>query len=149
MPLSVYNCQIRHTSSKAQMIEVELDSSSSPVSSSSSSYSDGRGLDFSLAVQKMEDLIQVLLVQKSTPNWLPFIPGSSFWVPPHSPTIAPDLIIKLVDQLTEDEIRAVTTLRGWPSSSYFIPEVEAEVLEEANTDLEMQLNTSQSKDTEG
>ncbi|CAL0306998.1 unnamed protein product [Lupinus luteus] len=30
----------------------------------------------------LEDNIQRFIVNKATPDWLPFIPGSSFWVPP-------------------------------------------------------------------
>lgn len=33
-------------------------------------------------VKKMEEGIQLLLVQKATPDWIPFVPGTSFWVPP-------------------------------------------------------------------
>ncbi|KAK7265218.1 hypothetical protein RJT34_32834 [Clitoria ternatea] len=33
-------------------------------------------------VELLEDHIHRITVKKATPDWLPFLPGSSFWVPP-------------------------------------------------------------------
>ena len=31
---------------------------------------------------KLEDAIHRIIVRRSAPDWLPFLPGSSYWVPP-------------------------------------------------------------------
>lgn len=97
---------------KAQLIEVDLDSSSS------SSNDDVEVL----GIRKLEDVIHNIIVKRSAPDWLPFIPGSSYWVPPR-PSHPHDLVQvigKLTNPLTDDESLSLSTIRGWPSSSYFI-----------------------------
>ena len=73
-------------------------------------------------VRKLEDAIHRIMVRRSAPDWLPFYPGASYWVPP--PRTASNglaqLLDKLANPLTEDESMSVITVRGWPSSSYFI-----------------------------
>lgn len=60
-------------------------------------------------------------MKKATPDWLPFVPGSSFWVPPRGRFSGlADLVGKLAYVLSEDEAMSLTTVRGWPSSSYFV-----------------------------
>lgn len=61
-------------------------------------------------------------MQRSTPDWLPFRPGSSFWVPPRSPKSlnVVDLVSKLANPMTEEEQLSLTTVRGWPSSEFFV-----------------------------
>ncbi|KAF3452735.1 hypothetical protein FNV43_RR03168 [Rhamnella rubrinervis] len=101
-------------SGEPQLIEVDLDS----TSSSSSSSSDGESEAFMM--RKLDDLVQMIVVQKSTPDWLPFVPGSSFWVPPRlKPVKFVDLIGKLADQLSEEECLSLATERGWPCSNFF------------------------------
>ncbi|KAG5594291.1 hypothetical protein H5410_035523 [Solanum commersonii] len=55
-----------------QLIEIDLDSSSSG--------SDG-------GVKKLEEVIHSVIVRRSAPDWLPFLPGSSYWVPPPQPYV--------------------------------------------------------------
>ncbi|MCD7466264.1 hypothetical protein HAX54_002812 [Datura stramonium] len=55
-----------------QLIEIDLDSSSSG--------SDG-------GVRKLEEVIHSVIVRRSAPDWLPFLPGSSYWVPPPQPYV--------------------------------------------------------------
>ncbi|KAK4773505.1 hypothetical protein SAY87_028524 [Trapa incisa] len=102
-------------------------------------------------LRKLEDVIHHILVCRSEPDWLPFRPGSSYWVPPRSKSrgIA-QLLGKLATgspHLNADESMSTTTPRGWPSSSYFIrdtypapPTVEADI----NSD-----GASQSEEEEG
>ena len=62
-------------------------------------------------------------VRRATPDWLPFVPGSSFWVPPRRRrrvTDLADVMGKLVSVMPEDEAMSLTTARGWPSTSYFV-----------------------------
>ncbi|KAK8619947.1 hypothetical protein V6N13_066442 [Hibiscus sabdariffa] len=100
----------RPFSSKPELFEIVLDSSSSPAS----------------AVNKMEELIHSILVQKCTPDWLPFLPGSSFWVPlpRHGSKRVSDFIDRLTNQLTPDEYLSLTTGRGWPCASFLFSDGE-------------------------
>ncbi|XP_062026265.1 uncharacterized protein LOC133742592 [Rosa rugosa] len=73
-------------------------------------------------LRKLEDAIHRIIVRKSAPDWLPFVPGASYWVPPprsRSHGLA-QLVEKLANPLTEEESMSMTTVRGWPSSAYFI-----------------------------
>ncbi|XP_048423854.1 uncharacterized protein LOC125469863 [Pyrus x bretschneideri] len=98
-------------SGKAELIEIEVE----PSPSSSPSDSE------KLMLKKLDDIVQTIVVQRATPDWLPFVPGSSFWVPPrHAPLKVADLIGKLANQLTFEEILSVATDRGWPCSQFFI-----------------------------
>ncbi|XP_039050168.1 uncharacterized protein LOC120191251 [Hibiscus syriacus] len=77
-------------------------------------------------LRRFEDAIHRIIVQRSEPDWLPFLPGSSYWVPP--PTAQcyglTHLLDKLANPLTPEDPNTSnstsTTLRGWPSSDYFI-----------------------------
>jgi len=132
-------------SGKAQLVEVDLDSSSSS----------DREVEV-MGVKRLEDVIHSIIVRRSAPDWLPFIPGSSYWVPPRrrAPGLV-ELVGKLTNPLSDEENMAFTTERGWPSSAYFIEgsaahpvpmelQVKVEVKVEDNTE-----NASQSEDEEG
>ncbi|KAJ9141320.1 hypothetical protein P3X46_031868 [Hevea brasiliensis] len=131
-PLVPLSFQHRHRSSKPQLIEIDLaalssSKGSSSSNSASSSSSDGGGGDDDdgemLMMQKLEDMIQRVMLQKSTPDWLPFLPGSSFWVAPHHrPLRLGELVVKLFDQLNHEESLSLITSRGWPCSAFFIPD---------------------------
>ncbi|PHT42834.1 hypothetical protein CQW23_16859 [Capsicum baccatum] len=56
-----------------QLIEIDLDCSSS-------GESDG-------GIRKLEEVIHSVIVRRSAPDWLPFLPGSSYWVPPPQPYV--------------------------------------------------------------
>ncbi|KAG7966090.1 hypothetical protein I3843_08G032700 [Carya illinoinensis] len=119
----IWPCAHRSFSSgRGRLIEIDLDSTSSGSSSSSSSslWEDEGKLE-ALAMKKLDDLIHRIIVQKSTPDWLPFVPGSSFWVPPRPGTSKViDLVGKLANQLNQEESLSITSLRGWPCSSFFL-----------------------------
>lgn len=111
---------LRHRSSRAATNPhlIEIDTSSSSLSSSEGEHE--------MTLKLFDDLIHRILVKKATPDWLPFVPGSSFWVPPR-PT--PSNVFTLVHKLTNDgqqvpasndESLSISSLRGWPSSNYFI-----------------------------
>lgn len=73
-------------------------------------------------LRKLEDAIHRIIVRRSAPDWLPFLPGSSYWVPPptsQSYGLA-QIVEKLANPLTAEESLSTTTVRGWPSSEYFI-----------------------------
>ncbi|RWW20323.1 hypothetical protein BHE74_00048278 [Ensete ventricosum] len=91
-------------SAKAEIVEIDLGTE--------------REVD---VVRHLDDAIHAILVRKSAPDWLPFIPGSSYWVPPRrrAPGLL-ELVAKLANPLTGEEAMSFTTIRGWPSSSYFV-----------------------------
>nr|DAD45958.1 TPA_asm: hypothetical protein HUJ06_004188 [Nelumbo nucifera] len=93
-------------SEKAQLIEVDLDPESEVEV---------------LGLRRLEEAIHGIIVRRSAPDWLPFIPGSSYWVPPRKrPYGIVELVGKLANPLTEEEMLSLKSIRGWPSSSYFV-----------------------------
>lgn len=75
-------------------------------------------------IQKLEDAVHRIFVRRSAPDWLPFVPGASYWVPPpgsgsQSHGIA-ELVAKLANPLTDEELPSTNTSHGWPSSDYFL-----------------------------
>ncbi|KAK4601961.1 hypothetical protein RGQ29_011164 [Quercus rubra] len=117
-----------------------------------SSSSDG---EFeALALKKLDDLIHGIIVQKSTPDWLPFVPGSSFWVPPRPNFL--DLVTKLSHHPPHS--LSFSTSRGWPCSSTFFllnhhedgsaqPNEDLESEESAETEMEVDIEVKVSDDT--
>ncbi|KAG6581762.1 hypothetical protein SDJN03_21764, partial [Cucurbita argyrosperma subsp. sororia] len=86
-------------------------------------------------LRNLEDAIQRILVRRSAPDWLPFVPGASYWVPlpstSHLPPIA-NLLHNFANPLSPEQSLSTTTVRGWPSSHFFIqgahlPSLEPEV----------------------
>ncbi|KAF3634738.1 hypothetical protein P3S67_010052 [Capsicum chacoense] len=74
-----------------------------------------------LAVQRIEDAIHRIIVKRSAPDWLPFYPGASYWVPPRRSSYGvADLVQKLANTLSEEEIMSLATFRGWPSSNFYL-----------------------------
>lgn len=96
-------------SGKSQLNEVELES---------------EGDVEVLGLRKLEDVIHNIIVRQSAPDWLPFVPGSSYWVPPRcnrpESNDLYEVLKKITNPLTEDESMSLNTSRGWPSSAYFI-----------------------------
>ncbi|GMH03142.1 hypothetical protein Nepgr_004981 [Nepenthes gracilis] len=94
---------------KSHLVEVDLESSSSDTDVEV------------VGIKRLEDVIHGIIVRRSAPDWLPFLPGSSYWVPPkpRAQNIV-ELVGKLTNPLTEEEGLSLTTVRGWPSSSYFL-----------------------------
>ncbi|KAF7123286.1 hypothetical protein RHSIM_Rhsim12G0215000 [Rhododendron simsii] len=103
-----------------------------------------------LAVERIEDAIHRIIERRSAPDWLPLLPGSSYWVPPRKRSsygIA-DLLEKLANSLTDEELMSLATTRGWPSSAFFLnnnddASPDPAELESAST------STSQSVEEEG
>ncbi|EOY26331.1 hypothetical protein QUC31_012022 [Theobroma cacao] len=107
-------------------------------------------------LQKLEDAIHRIIVRRSAPDWLPFIPGSSYWVPPSTAQSygLAQLVEKLANPLTPEESMSTTTVRGWPSSEYFIKEYNVLYDISGGTPHSVELNTSsntasKSEDEEG
>ncbi|KAI7747079.1 hypothetical protein M8C21_002515 [Ambrosia artemisiifolia] len=77
-----------------------------------------------LGLKKLEDVIHNIIIRQSAPDWLPFVPGSSYWVPPHRHRPQShelfEVLKSLTNPLTDEESMSVRSSRGWPSSAYFI-----------------------------
>ncbi|XP_065033740.1 uncharacterized protein LOC135666124 [Musa acuminata AAA Group] len=74
-----------------------------------------------LGMRRLEDVIHAIVVRRSAPYWLPFLPGSSYWVPPRNRHRGvAELVSRLANPMTAEEIMSFTTDRGWPSSAYFV-----------------------------
>ncbi|KAI9087311.1 hypothetical protein K1719_030781 [Acacia pycnantha] len=85
-------------------------------------------------IRKLEDAIHCIIVRRSAPDWLPFCPGASYWVPPPSTPSSglAHLLHNLTDPLARQDSSSLTSPGVWPSPSYFIqgsaphlPEIEA------------------------
>eukprot|EP01018_Ginkgo_biloba_P024040 Gb_25032 [translate_table: standard] len=122
---SSMSVNVRHKSGSSRkgkrvlppLIEVELES--------------GNGFQY-FSVKRLEEAIHGIIVRRAAPDWLPFLPGSSYWVPPpaNSGRIV-DLVARLSNPMTAEEMLSFTTARGWPSSAYFIEDASAHTVEPA------------------
>lgn len=101
---------VRHCakrSGKVQLVEISLESDSGDVEV--------------MGIRRLEDAIHRIIVQRLAPDWLPFLPGSSYWVPPTRRQI--DLLKcmgKLAGEMSVENALALTAVHGWPSAPYFI-----------------------------
>ncbi|CAN1143774.1 hypothetical protein LINPERHAP1_LOCUS23867 [Linum perenne] len=79
-------------------------------------------------VRQFEDAVHRIIVRRAAPDWLPFLPGSSYWVPSARSSAGSfgiaHLIQNLANPMTHEEAFSVTTVRGWPSSNYFIKDAK-------------------------
>ncbi|XP_044497401.1 uncharacterized protein LOC123219481 [Mangifera indica] len=98
-------------------------------------------------LSKLEDAIHRIIVRRSAPDWLPFLPGSSYWVPPPKSQLygVAQLVEKLANPLTPEQAMSTNTVRGWPSSDYF---VKGASLDPVEADTKSTI-VSQSEDDEG
>ncbi|KAJ4754923.1 hypothetical protein LUZ62_089328 [Rhynchospora pubera] len=80
-----------------------------------------------LGIKRLEDAIQGVIVKRSAPDWLPFVPGASYWVPPfRKPMGVMELVSRVANErgemvvMSEEESLSFTSVRGYPSSTYFL-----------------------------
>ncbi|XP_066325764.1 uncharacterized protein [Miscanthus floridulus] len=74
------SASIRGLATKVEIIEIDLteeDAGSSAHGSSPSSPS----VEV-VGIRRLEEAIHGVMVRRAAPDWLPFVPGGSFWVPP-------------------------------------------------------------------
>ncbi|CAA0829535.1 Unknown protein [Striga hermonthica] len=67
-------------------------------------------------VERIEDYIHSIIVQRSRPDWLPFVPRSSFWVPPRPSSYG------VSNAPTVKENLSTVSMQGWPSSDFYLPD---------------------------
>ncbi|KAL6662098.1 hypothetical protein ACP70R_001482 [Stipagrostis hirtigluma subsp. patula] len=132
---------LRGLATKVEVIEIDLssdadaDAGSSPASSPSVEV---------VGIRRLEEAIHGVMVRRATPDWLPFVPGGSFWVPPlRRPQGVAELVgriaaaggaeggfgaggggavevVEIDAPMTEEEALSFSKTRGWPSASYFV-----------------------------
>ncbi|GAA0163908.1 hypothetical protein LIER_19666 [Lithospermum erythrorhizon] len=72
-----------------------------------------------MAVRKIENAIHQIMVLKSVPDWLPFVPGGSYWIPPVKRINGIHQILHTIaNPLRDEEYLSLTNVRGWPSSGF-------------------------------
>ncbi|KAG2577652.1 hypothetical protein PVAP13_6NG196700 [Panicum virgatum] len=133
------SASLRGLATKVEVIEIDLteDDAAAPGSTAASPSVEVVG------IRRLEEAIHGVMVRRATPDWLPFVPGGSFWVPPlRRPQGVAELVgriaaaggaeglvgaaggavevVELDAPMTEEEALSFSTARGWPSASYFV-----------------------------
>ncbi|KAL3625145.1 hypothetical protein CASFOL_030599 [Castilleja foliolosa] len=136
----------RHQSSKSH--RAQLNDVTEIDQASSSSADPGREVSaetIALGVKRIEDAIHGIIVRRAAPDWIPFLPGYSYWVPPRASSVSrsgaaseyrAESIVDVIgkfsalrvkrnqgvpfDLLSEDENMAFSSTKGWPASSFYI-----------------------------
>ncbi|XP_073136242.1 uncharacterized protein [Henckelia pumila] len=99
------------------------------------------------AVQRIEDAIHSIIIKRSKPDWLHFVPGASYWVPPRRSSYGIEQIVdKLSNTLTDEEYLSLTALHGWPSSSFYI---NNDALSHSSKDETTSTDSSSQEEEEG
>jgi hypothetical protein len=129
---------LRGLATKVEVIEIDLSEEDAGAAAPSSNAS---SVDI-VGIRRLEEAIHGVMVRRATPDWLPFVPGGSFWVPPvrrphgiaelmgriaaaggAEGVVGGDGAVKVVEldaPMTEEEALSFSTARGWPSASYFV-----------------------------
>ena len=134
------SASLRGLATKVEVIEIDLteDDAAAPGGSPAAAPS----VEV-VGIRRLEEAIHGVMVRRATPDWLPFVPGGSFWVPPlRRPQGVAELVgriaaaggaeglvgaaggavevVELDAPMTEEEALSFSTARGWPSASYFV-----------------------------
>ncbi|KAJ1272658.1 hypothetical protein BS78_06G220300 [Paspalum vaginatum] len=117
----------RALSGKVDFIEIDLSEESPSPSSAGGGEGDPTRVEVRAGMRRLEDAIHGVLVRRAAPDWLPFVPGASYWVPPMPrPLGVADLLsgtvyaARAAAPMTEEEALSFTTVKGWPSAEYFV-----------------------------
>jgi hypothetical protein len=126
-PSALRFCPSRALSDKVDFIEIDLSEESPSSSSGGGGAGDPATVQAQMGSRRLEDAIHGVLVRRAAPEWLPFVPGASYWVPPlPRPLGVAELlssamhITRGAEAMTEEEALSFTTVRGWPSAAYFV-----------------------------
>uniref|UniRef100_A0A0E0QFX2 Uncharacterized protein n=1 Tax=Oryza rufipogon TaxID=4529 RepID=A0A0E0QFX2_ORYRU len=133
---------LRGLATKVEVIEIDLAEDDDSSASTSGPASSPASVEV-VGVRRLEEAIHGVMVRRAAPDWLPFVPGGSFWVPPmRRPHGVADLVGRIAAAasgadaevvagglayepevyapMTEEEALSFSTARGWPSASYFV-----------------------------
>jgi len=93
------------------------------------------GFEYVGTSKRLEEFIHSNLAKRAAPDWLPFRPGMSYWVPP-LPSVKfgeyaeVEVGIAARNTMTDEEFLSFTTARrGWPSSDYYLQDDSSRVEE--------------------
>jgi hypothetical protein len=135
-PTSASLLPLRGFATKVEFIEIDLADEDASVPGAAAG--DGSPSVEVAGIRRLEEAIHGVMVRRSTPEWLPFVPGGSFWVPPmRRPHGVAELVGRIASSgvgeagqvayqaeayvpMTEEEELSLSTARGWPSSAYFV-----------------------------
>ncbi|XP_047076253.1 uncharacterized protein LOC124686328 [Lolium rigidum] len=135
-PTSASLLPLRGFATKVEFIEIDL--ADEDASAPGAAAGDGSPSVEVVGIRRLEEAIHGVMVRRSTPEWLPFVPGGSFWVPPmRRPHGVAELVGRIAASgvgeagevayqaeayvpMTEEEELSLSTARGWPSSAYFV-----------------------------
>ncbi|XP_025825901.1 uncharacterized protein LOC112901245 isoform X2 [Panicum hallii] len=117
----------RALSAKVEFVEIDLSEESPSSSSGGGGSGESAKVQAQRGMRRLEDAIHGVLVRRAAPEWLPFVPGASYWVPPMPrPLGVADLLGAAVytasgaPAMTAEEAMSFRTVRGWPSAAYFV-----------------------------
>ncbi|MQL89127.1 hypothetical protein Taro_021697 [Colocasia esculenta] len=104
----------------AQILEVVLEQESGGDGGGDVGVSspEGTAAGGEAAARRLEDVIHGILARRAAPDWLPFIPGSSYWVPPRKSYRLVEVLGRAANPLTEEEVMSLTTAQGWPCAAH-------------------------------
>lgn len=85
------------------------------------------------AVRRLEDVIHGILARRAAPDWLPFIPGSSYWVPPRSKSYRlVEVLGRAANPMTDEEVMSLTTAQGWPCAAHLLEDLSPDSVKTPN-----------------
>ncbi|XP_008668913.1 uncharacterized protein [Zea mays] len=126
-PSALRFCPSRALSDEVEFVEIDLSEESPASSSGGEGEGDSATVQAQMGSRRLEDAIYGVLVRRAAPEWLPFVPGASYWVPPlPRPLGVASLLGAAVytargaTAMTEEEAFSFTTVRGCPSAAYFV-----------------------------
>lgn len=91
--------------------------SASPWWEPSSDIADAEG-GSSSGSRGLDQVLREFRIQKAAPDWLPLLPGGSFWVPPEEiPELKESSGVPAIEPATEGELFAMIMPSGWPAPS--------------------------------
>ncbi|XP_078171035.1 uncharacterized protein LOC144565220 [Carex rostrata] len=115
---------------EGELIEIEIRSNLSEEDQgnpASDSDTDSDTRSTLIGIKRLEEAIQGVIVKRSAPDWLPFVPGASYWVPPFKKPIGVmELVSRVANErgeivvMSEEESLSFSSANGYPSSTYFL-----------------------------
>ncbi|KAL6659100.1 hypothetical protein ACP70R_003140 [Stipagrostis hirtigluma subsp. patula] len=158
------SASLRGLATKVEVIEIDLSSDADADADAGSSPASSHSVEV-VGIRRLEEAIHGVMVRRATPDWLPFVPGGSFWVPPlRRPQGVAELVgriaaaggaegpfgaggggavevVEIDAPMTEEEALSFSTARGWPSASYFVEVVNLRIQRGGQGKLQLKLMT--------
>lgn len=119
----------RSGKNEGEITEIDISSNPSDEDQASSASDLDTNLNSRLilmGIRRIDDAIQAIIIKRSAPDWLPFVPGASYWVPPAKKSVGLlELVTSVASEggeliMTEEECLSFTSVRGYPSSTYYL-----------------------------